>query len=81
MPEASLISELSGKVAEIKCELSEADKYRADYALGDFRRGDDGFYLRLVQKNNDFNNDFPEGAVILKENLNLEDVYLHYFYN
>ena len=63
-----LIEKMHGKVAEITCTLDEVGKLQEKYHIGNIRQRKNGIALRL-----------PDEAVMVDENIDLEDVYLYYF--
>ncbi len=74
---ANLIGSMEGMVAEAKGNIKEIEIYRENYAVGNLRQSRDGMRIRLVKKRNDekeFNDEFD-----IVNDINLEDVYLHYF--
>ena len=68
-----LIEKMHGKVAEITCTLDEAGKLQEKYHIGNIRQRKNGIALRLV------GDELPDEAVMVDENIDLEDVYLYYF--
>ena len=68
-----LIEKMHGKVAEITCTLDEVGKLQEKYHIGNIRQRKNGIALRLV------GDELPDEAVIVDENIDLEDVYLYYF--
>ena len=68
-----LIEKMHGKVAEITCTLDEVGKLQEKYHIGNIRQRKNGIALRLV------GDDLPDEAVMVDENIDLEDVYLYYF--
>ena len=68
-----LIEKMHGKVAEITCTLDEVGKLQEKYHIGNIRQRKNGIALRLV------GNELPDEAVMVDENIDLEDVYLYYF--
>ena len=70
---AELIEKMHGKVAEITCTLDEVGKLQEKYHIGNIRQRKNGIALRLV------GDELPDEAVMVDENIDLEDVYLYYF--
>ena len=68
-----LIEKMHGKVAEITCTLDEVGKLQEKYHIGNIRQRTNGIALRLV------GDELPDEAVMVDENIDLEDVYLYYF--
>ena len=68
-----LIDKMHGKVAEITCTLDEVGKLQEKYHIGNIRQRKNGIALRLV------GDELPDEAVMVDENIDLEDVYLYYF--
>ena len=68
-----LIEKMHGKVAEITCTLDEVGKLQEKYHIGNIRKRKNGIALRLV------GDELPDEAVMVDENIDLEDVYLYYF--
>ena len=68
-----LIEKMHGKVAEITCTLDEVGKLKEKYHIGNIRQRKNGIALRLV------GDELPDEAVMVDENIDLEDVYLYYF--
>ena len=68
-----LIEKMHGKVAEITCTLGEVGKLQEKYHIGNIRQRKNGIALRLV------GDELPDEAVMVDENIDLEDVYLYYF--
>ena len=68
-----LIEKMHGKVAEIICTLDEVGKLQEKYHIGNIRQRKNGIALRLV------GDELPDEAVMVDENIDLEDVYLYYF--
>ena len=68
-----LIEKMHGKVAEITCTLDEVGKLQEKYHIGNIRQRNNGIALRLV------GDELPYEAVMVDENIDLEDVYLYYF--
>ena len=68
-----LIEKMHGKVAEITCTLDEVGKLQEKYHIGNIRQRKNGIALRLV------GDELPDEAVMVAENIDLEDVYLYYF--
>ena len=68
-----LIEKMHGKVAEITCTLDEVGKLQEKYQIGNIRQRKNGIALRLV------GDELPDEAVMVDENIDLEDVYLYYF--
>ena len=68
-----LIEKIHGKVAEITCTLDEVGKLQEKYYIGNIRQRKNGIALRLV------GDELPDEAVMVDENIDLEDVYLYYF--
>ena len=68
-----LIEKMHGKVAEITCTLDEVGKLQEKYHIGNIRQRKNGIALRLV------GDELPDEAVMVDENIYLEDVYLYYF--
>ena len=67
-----LIEKMHGKVAEITCTLDEVGKLQENH-IGNIRQRKNGIALRLV------GDELPDEAVMVDENIDLEDVYLYYF--
>ena len=65
-----LIEKMHGKVAEITCTLDEVGKLQEKYHIGNIRQRKNGIALRLV------GDELPDEAVMVDENIDLEDVYL-----
>jgi ABC-type multidrug transport system ATPase subunit len=74
-----LIEELSGKVAQVICTQQEVEQYRRTFVTGNLSQRREGMMLRLVQPMEGANQPFPEQAQQGVSDINLEDVYLHYF--
>ena len=68
-----LIEKMHGKVAEITCTLDEVGKLQEKYHIGNIRQRKNGIALRIV------GDELPDEAVMVDENIDLEDVYLYYF--
>ena len=68
-----LIEKMHGKVAEITWTLDEVGKLQEKYHIGNIRQRKNGIALRLV------GDELPDEAVMVDENIDLEDVYLYYF--
>ena len=68
-----LIEKMHGKVAEITCTLDEVGKLQEKYHIGNIRQRKNGIALRLV------GDELPDEAVMVDENIDLEDVYVYYF--
>ena len=68
-----LIEKMHGRVAEITCTLDEVGKLQEKYHIGNIRQRKNGIALRLV------GDELPDEAVMVDENIDLEDVYLYYF--
>ena len=68
-----LIEKMHGKVAEITCTLDEVGKLQEKYHIGNIRQRKNGIALRLV------GDELPDEAVMVDENIDLEDDYLYYF--
>ncbi len=68
-----LIEKMQGKVAEINCTLDDVGKLQEQYKVGNIRQRKNGLALRLV------GDTLPKEAVKVKDNIDLEDVYLYYF--
>ena len=75
-----LVEPLLGCVAEIPCEYKDLDVLKEDYALGNLKQTRDGLYIRVVKRSGEEEKKFPMDAEAM-EDINLEDVYLHYFGN
>lgn len=72
-----LYDELRGKVAEISCNQSDAKVLSEKYAMGNLRQCKNDLLQRIIiKKASPYS--FPENALPVEE-INLEDVYLHYF--
>lgn len=68
-----LIESMNGKVGEITCTLDEVSDLQEKYKIGNVRQRKNGLALRIVGDN------LPEEAMIVDNNIDLEDVYLYYF--
>lgn len=68
-----LIGSMHGKVGEIKCTLEESARLQKMYKAGNIRQRRDGLVLRIV------GDSLPDNAVMVNDNIDLEDVYLYYF--
>ena len=68
-----LIEKMQGKVAELTCTLEDVGKLQEQYKVGNIRQRKNGLALRLV------GDTLPDEAVKVKDNIDLEDVYLYYF--
>ena len=68
-----LIEKMQGKVAELTCTLEDVGKLQEQYKVGNIRQRKNGLALRLV------GDTFPDEAVKVEDNIDLEDVYLYYF--
>lgn len=55
------------------CTLDEVGKLQEKYHIGNIRQRKNGIALRLV------GDELPDEAVMVDENIDLEDVYLYYF--
>ncbi len=68
-----LIEFMSGKVGEIICRLEDVGKLQEKYKVGNIKQRKTGIALRIV------GNALPKDAVLVENDINLEDVYLYYF--
>lgn len=75
-----LADPLKGSVAEVPCEYKDIDELKERYAVGNLRQDSEGLLVRIVKRHGEEEVDFPEN-VRLVDDINLEDVYLHYFGN
>ena len=64
---------MNGKVGELKCTLEESARLQKLYKAGNIRQCNDGLVLRIV------GDKLPDNAALVKDNIDLEDVYLYYF--
>ncbi len=69
----ALIRRLEGKVAEVLCSIDEVGALQQKYKVGNIRQRSEGLALRIV------GDDLPEAFERVKDNIDLEDVYLYYF--
>jgi len=67
-----LIKEISGKVAEIPCELKDVQSLQQRYCSGNLSQSIDGLKLRIV------GDELPQKAKVINEKISLEDVYMYY---
>lgn len=70
---AELIESMSGKVGEITCTLEQVAELQEQYKVGNIRQRKYGMALRIV------GDTLPEEAVVVTDNMDLEDVYLYHF--
>ena len=68
-----LIESMQGKVGEITCSMSQAALLQKRFKVGNIRQRKEGLALRIVGDR------LPAEAVIVENNIDLEDVYLYYF--
>ena len=68
-----LIEQMQGKVGEVTCTLDDVAQLQEKYHIGNIKQRKDGLVLRLV------GDELPEEAVMVDNNIDLEDVYLYYF--
>ena len=68
-----LIESMQGKVGEITCSMSQAAFLQKRFKVGNIRQRKEGLALRIVGDR------LPAEAVIVENNIDLEDVYLYYF--
>lgn len=68
----NLIRSLNGKVGEIPCTKEELIELQQRYKSGNTIQKENGVFLRVV------GDSLPEEAILLKENISLEEVYLYY---
>lgn len=67
-----LIESMSGKVGEITCHVEEVKRLQERYKVGNIRQRKTGLALRIV------GDELPREAVLIENNIDLEDVYLYY---
>lgn len=75
-----LCKPLEGCVAEVPCEYKDIDDFKEKYAVGNLRQDKDGLFVRIVKRHGEEAVAFPDSARLI-DDINLEDVYLHYFGN
>lgn len=68
-----LINSMIGKVGEITCSLENAESLQEKYRIGNIRQRKSGLVLRIA------GDTLPADAVLVDNNIDLEDVYLYYF--
>lgn len=68
-----LIEQMQGKVGEVTCTLDDVAQLQEKYHIGNIKQRKEGLVLRLV------GDELPEEAVLVDNNIDLEDVYLYYF--
>lgn len=68
-----LTASMAGKVGEIVCRPEEVHRLQKEYKVGSIRQREKGTILRLA------GDKLPEGATLVREGFDLEDVYLYYF--
>ena len=68
-----LIEQMQGKVGELTCTLDDVGKLQEKYHIGNIKQRKEGLVLRLV------GDELPVEAVMVDNNIDLEDVYLYYF--
>ena len=68
-----LIESMQGKVGEITRSMSQAALLQRRFKVGNIRQRKEGLALRIVGDR------LPAEAVIVENNIDLEDVYLYYF--
>ncbi len=69
---ANLIKSLYGKVGEIHCPIEEVESWSNKFRTGNLTQREDGVSLRIV------GDELPAEAVDVREQINLEDVYMYY---
>ena len=69
-----LIDKVYGKVGEINCQLEDVDNLQKKYRVGNIRQRRNGLALRIV------GDTLPEMADACSNDIDLEDVYLYYFW-
>ncbi len=69
---ANLIKSLYGKVGEIHCPIEEVESWSDKFRTGNLTQREDGVALRIV------GDELPPEAVDVREQINLEDVYMYY---
>ncbi len=69
---ANLIKSLYGKVGEIHCPIEEVESWSGKFRTGNLTQREDGVALRIV------GDTLPPEAVDVREQINLEDVYMYY---
>lgn len=70
---SELIEAMIGKVGEITCNLDEVGALQEKYKIGNIKQRKNGLALRIV------GDELPKEAVVVTDNMDLEDVYLYYF--
>lgn len=68
-----LINSMIGKVGEITCSLENVEGLQEKYRIGNIRQRKSGLVLRIA------GDTLPADAVLVDNNIDLEDVYLYYF--
>ncbi len=68
-----LINSMIGKVGEITCSLENVESLQEKYRIGNIRQRKSGLVLRIA------GDTLPADAVLVDNNIDLEDVYLYYF--
>lgn len=68
-----LINSMIGKVGEITCSLEKVESLQEKYRIGNIRQRKSGLVLRIA------GDTLPADAVLVDNNIDLEDVYLYYF--
>lgn len=68
-----LINSMIGKVGEITCSLENIEGLQEKYRIGNIRQRKSGLVLRIA------GDTLPADAVLVDNNIDLEDVYLYYF--
>lgn len=68
-----LINSMIGKVGEITCSLGNVESLQEKYRIGNIRQRKSGLVLRIA------GDTLPADAVLVDNNIDLEDVYLYYF--
>lgn len=69
---ANLIKSLYGKVGEIHCPIEDVERWSTRFRTGNLSQREDGVALRIV------GDELPPEAMDVREQINLEDVYMYY---
>lgn len=70
-----LIDGMQGKVGELPCKLEDLEQLQTKYCVGNVYQRREGLRVRVV------GDELPEEALLVKDSIDLEDVYMYHVMN
>lgn len=70
-----LIDGMQGKVGELPCKLEDLEQLQTKYCVGNVYQRREGLRVRIV------GDELPEEALLVKDSIDLEDVYMYHVMN